>query len=386
LQPKNFDMTTVPPQPTDEEPGTGTVSFEEDCTEPMGSRKTSARALRASGPSRSSGRLVSFRESESRATSPQAEVALRNHSVMSCTDEEERAAVDNDDEHLPTRLAAPPPQHDQAALDDDKDMQTWPPHREARGFMSLRLDPASARSAEALVSVLHNVLTVHIQSSPGGAFDTTMASIPVEHLVVTLRPGQFELLVLSCLTDDAGEIFCFCQDQTARNKWVYVFRRVAGVQVRPLPRRALRPLSLDSSSAVPSPISMLAMQSQHLSGAIDGPSHSEHVRAKFLEIQSRRGRISAATRQYVSEHNDLDACDALEPDSNDVSDLLKASTCTGSDHATTNSEGTYSEYSMYYASGLEGDAMHERIGRKFELLEVVLESIEESESAFMRCA
>jgi len=378
-------MTTMPPQHTDEEPRTGAVSFEEDCAEPTGSRKSSERSLRASGHSRSSGRLVSFRESEGRATSPLAKAAPRNHSVISCTNEEEQAAVADDEEHVPTRLAAPPPQHDQATH-DGKDMQTWPPHREARGFMSLRLDPASSRSAEALVSVLHNALTIYIQSSPGGAFDTTMASIPVDHLVVTLRPGQFELLVLSCLTDDAGEIFCFCSDQTARNKWVYVFRRVAGVQVRPLPRRALRPLPLDSSSAAPSPISTPAMQSQHPSAAMDEQSHSEHVGAKFLEIQSRCGRISAATRQDMSELNDSDACDALAPDVDDESDLLKASTCAGSDHATKNSEGTYSEYSRYYASGLEGDAMHERIGRKFELLEVVLESIEDSESALLRCA
>mmetsp|Transcript_38265 Transcript_38265/g.61677 ORF Transcript_38265/g.61677 Transcript_38265/m.61677 type:complete len:355 (+) Transcript_38265:51-1115(+) len=326
--------TTLDAEHTLEERTPFAMYFVEDCAEPAGPRKTSARALRASGHSRSSGRLVSFRESESRATSPQAEVALRNHSVMSCTDEEERAAADNDDEHLPTRLAAPPPQHDQAALDDDEDMQTWPPHREARGFMSLRLDPASASSVEALVSVHHNVLNIHIQSSPG-VFDKKLASIPVGHLVVTLRPGQFELLVLSCLTEDSEEIFCCCKDQIARNKWVYVFRRVAGVKVRPLPRLALRPLA--SSSAGPSQISTSVMRSQHTSAAMAGPSHSERVRAKFLEMQARRGHISAATRhatEVTNARNDSDSQNTLVLGTREVSILSQVSTCAGSGHAT----------------------------------------------------
>ena len=48
----------------------------------------------------------------------------------------------------------------------------------------------STKSVDALVSVNRNTLTIHIQSSPGGAFDMEIASIPMQHLVVTLQPGQ----------------------------------------------------------------------------------------------------------------------------------------------------------------------------------------------------
>mmetsp|Transcript_38264 Transcript_38264/g.61671 ORF Transcript_38264/g.61671 Transcript_38264/m.61671 type:complete len:349 (+) Transcript_38264:51-1097(+) len=320
--------TTLDAEHTLEERTPFAMYFVEDCAEPAGPRKTSARALRASGHSRSSGRLVSFCAPGSLSTNSPADVALRNHCVLSCTNEEAVA----DDEHLPTRLAAPSHQLQAAARDDC--IHSWPPHREARGFMSLRLDPASASSVEALVSVHHNVLNIHIQSSPG-VFDKKLASIPVGHLVVTLRPGQFELLVLSCLTEDSEEIFCCCKDQIARNKWVYVFRRVAGVKVRPLPRLALRPLA--SSSAGPSQISTSVMRSQHTSAAMAGPSHSERVRAKFLEMQARRGHISAATRhatEVTNARNDSDSQNTLVLGTREVSILSQVSTCAGSGHAT----------------------------------------------------
>ena len=79
--------------------------------------------------------------------------------------------------------------------------------------MSLRAHPKSTKSVDALVSVHHNALTIHIQSSPGGAFDQKMAVIPVDLLIVTVRPGQFEMLCLSCSTDEASAgILCFCKD------------------------------------------------------------------------------------------------------------------------------------------------------------------------------
>ena len=292
------------------------MCFFEDCAEPVGPRKMSVRALRASGHSRASGRLVSFCEPGSLSTNSPADVALSNHCVLWCTNEE---AVE-DDEHLPTRLDAPLHQLQPAAREDC--IHSWPPHREARGFVSLRLDPASASRVEALVSVHHNVLTIHVQSSPG-TFDKKLASIPVEHLVVTLRPGQFDSFILSCLTAASGEIFCCCKDQTARNKWVYVLRRVAGVHVRPLHRRALRPLT--SSSAVPSPIFTS-------SAAMDGPSHSEYVRTKFLEMQARRSRVSAAPRpamEVANARNNPDFQDTLALGAREDSSLSQASTRAG---------------------------------------------------------
>jgi len=307
------------------------MDFTEDNTTPMGSWKTSERAPMASSQSRSSGRRISFCAPGDTAINPLADVAFHNYCVLSCTNEE--AVVDL--ENPITCLAAPPQVEPTAHNDNNDGMQSWPPHREARGYMSLRLDLASARSVDALVSMHQSTLTIYIQSSPGGAFDSKMASIPVEHLVVTLRQGQFELLVLSCLTDNEGEIICCCKDQTARNKWVYVFRRVAGVKVHPLPRLALRPLA--SSSAGPSQISTPVMRSQHTSAAMAGPSHSERVRAKFLEMQAQRGHISAATRhatEVTNARNDSDSQNTLVLGTREVSSLSQVSTCAGSGHAT----------------------------------------------------
>jgi len=147
-----------------------------DCTELAGPRKASAHALRASSQTRSSGRLVLLGVPRSTDTNPPADAVL-NHSVQKTAD----------DKHQPTHLAAPPQHIEPAARDDFNSMQSWPPHRETHGLMSM-LD--STKSVDALVSVNRNTLTIHIQSSPGGAFDMEIASIPMQHLVVTLQPGQ----------------------------------------------------------------------------------------------------------------------------------------------------------------------------------------------------
>ena len=165
------------------------------------------------------------------------EASLLKHSVLSCTPEDRSSLADEDH---PPRVPSRPPRSETFCAKNFPlpKIQSWPSHREARGFVSLRAHPTSADSIDALVSVHHNTLTIHIQSLPGGAFDKRMASIPVDSLIVTLHPGQFEMLSLSCTAEDSGnlggDILCYCKDQTARNKWVHVFRRVEGVVVRPL--------------------------------------------------------------------------------------------------------------------------------------------------------
>ena len=191
-------------------------------------------------------------------THPLTDVSLRKHRVLSCTHEDRVSSADDYQQTMParperprdsrnrsfssslpdltTRASSPPlaEQRRQPPEARTRRIQHWPSHREACGIVSLRAHLTSTDSIDALVSVHHNELTIHIQSSRGGAFDEKMASIPVDRLIVTLHPRQFEILGLSCTTEDAGEIFCSCKDQTARNKWVYVLRRVAGVDVRPL--------------------------------------------------------------------------------------------------------------------------------------------------------
>jgi len=170
---------------------------------------------------------------------------------------------------------------------------SWPPHQEAWGIVSLRLGLTSDRSVDALVSVYRNTLTIHIQSLPGGAFDKRMASIPVEHLVVALRPCQFKLMALSCLTDDdVEEIFCFCKDQTARNKWVYVFRRINGVRVvaHNVPKPSLSQPAPSSTGVAPAPTPTTGSACQT---PLDRPTRADEIRARFLQIQKARGRASA---------------------------------------------------------------------------------------------
>ena len=106
--------------------------------------------------------------------------------------------------------------------------------REARGFLSLRTRQTGGKSVDAMISLHRNMLTIHMQSLPGGAFDQRRVSIPVDRLIVTIRQLEFEMLFLSCSTEASGEILCVCKDQTARNKWLYIFRRVKGVKVYPM--------------------------------------------------------------------------------------------------------------------------------------------------------
>jgi len=106
--------------------------------------------------------------------------------------------------------------------------------REARGVVSLRARQTGGKSVDAMISLHRNMLTIHMQSLPGGAFDQRMVSIPVDRLIVTIRQLLFEMLFLSYSTEASGEILCICKDQTTRNKWLYIFRRVKGVKVHPL--------------------------------------------------------------------------------------------------------------------------------------------------------
>ena len=224
-------------------------------------------------------------------STPPTPTRLRKHSVVPGIEEDredaearhEEAGSSNTRQRAATQQAAA--QHEPLAVEqhepavrDDHDGQgegrlarPWPPYQEVRGVVSLSVKLSSANSRDALMSVHHNVLTVHI----GSDFDHLVSSIPLEHLVVTLLPGQFEMLILSCTTDRDGDagIICRCKDQTARNKWLYVLRRVLGVAVRPLRTLSLRPLA--SSSAETSPIYPPTSRSPRTPAAEDGPSRAQ---------------------------------------------------------------------------------------------------------------
>jgi len=260
-----------------------------------------------------------------------AEVALRKHSVSPCAHDDLPAG----DVRLPATSPSrrvPPLQHPQRHLDDC--VEPWPPLREARGVVTVRSSLTSAGSRAAMMSMHRSTLTIHIQSSSGGAFDNKVASIPAAHLVVTLRPGQFETLILSCATEDAKKIICCCADQTARNKWVYVLRRVGGITVRPLLTRALPSCaSSPDAPSIPAPAAGTRLQPS----VVNVPSRSQRVRGKFLDDAQRHvmpGLAPVATRQEDDvEHGQRNAQRVLPSDhamassTHEDSILSQASTC-----------------------------------------------------------
>jgi len=289
--------------------------------EPAGARHRAAPAPKA----------VSIARTPSTQVLP-AEVALRKHSVSPCTHEDDLPAGDVRLPATSPSRRVPPLQHPQRHLDDC--VKPWPPLREARGAVTVRSSLTSTSSRAALMGMHHSTLTIHIQSSPGGAFDKKVASIPAAHLVVTLRPGQFETLILSCATEDAKNIFCCCADQTARNKWVYVLRRVGGVTVRPLLTRALP--SCASSPDAPS-IPAPAAGIRHQPSMVHEHSRSQRVRAKFLDDAQRHMTPclgQAATRHGEQiEHGKCDtqrvqpSYRAMISGASEDSILSRASTC-----------------------------------------------------------
>ena len=117
----------------------------------------------------------------------------------------------------------------QAATVDDK--LCWPPHREARGFVTLRSNPTSHIDIPAFLSWQFNVLTVFFENGTGGTAQLKKTKIPTRQLVVTLFPGQVDMFSLSS-GSCTSEFCCVCKDQTHRNKWVAVLRRLEGTSFR----------------------------------------------------------------------------------------------------------------------------------------------------------
>jgi hypothetical protein len=114
----------------------------------------------------------------------------------------------------------------------------WPSHREARGYLYVRLDSNRPDSSEAtmraLLSVHENVLTMSTlcrgaSFGEPGAVAVVLARVPTEKLTVELRPGCTSMFFLNDADEAAlglEDICCLAVDQAQRNKWVAVFRRM----------------------------------------------------------------------------------------------------------------------------------------------------------------
>ena len=102
---------------------------------------------------------------------------------LPCSRNQEDLLASFGDARLPATLLSrrtPPLHHTLAPLDIC--IKPWSSLRETRGFLTVRSSLASASSRKALMSVHSNMLIIHIQSSPNGAFDNKVASIPAAHL------------------------------------------------------------------------------------------------------------------------------------------------------------------------------------------------------------
>jgi len=128
--------------------------------------------------------------------------------------------------------------HEHACLPAMPRLAPWPLNREARGLVSLQLGATSTGGREdALLVVRDGLLTLHlltIDLEERGEHTRKLVAMPVEQVLVTLWPGFFDRLGLSLKNNPDTDIVCCCKDQTTRNKWVAVLRRVNGVAFRSL--------------------------------------------------------------------------------------------------------------------------------------------------------
>ena len=123
----------------------------------------------------------------------------------------------------------------------------------ARGMLTLGLHAVQPSGATALCIVENKVLMLVLKTAPK-AFseeadsennEKVLARIPICSLEVTLSPGKTNLFQVNTKGHDDG-VFCFAKDQTDRNKWIAVFRRMEVAIFADLDghRQCLQPLAL----------------------------------------------------------------------------------------------------------------------------------------------
>jgi hypothetical protein len=151
-------------------------------------------------------------------------------------------------------------------------LESWPEHREARGILRLSASAnGGGGSIGVLCSILRGTLTLIIEGAGSGP-DTVLAKLSVYKLIVSVLPGRFDMFRLICDTQGVcDDIYCFARDQTARNKWIAVFRRLGiGFEVMSItPKDSFRrKTGMSRSHSEPSELSTLG----HRGDSADLPS------------------------------------------------------------------------------------------------------------------
>jgi hypothetical protein len=101
---------------------------------------------------------------------------------------------------------------------------------EVRGMLSIGLYADKPSGATALCIVRNKVLMLVLKTAPKAFSESendekVLARIPISDLEVTLSPGKPNLFQVKTKGHD-DVVFCFAKDQTDRNKWIAVFRRM----------------------------------------------------------------------------------------------------------------------------------------------------------------
>ena len=114
----------------------------------------------------------------------------------------------------------------------------WPAHRKVRGELTLKGSADLRNGMRAVCSVIHGVLTLHIdkpasRDSSGAKAKAkgstgVVVEVPAAELAVGLKRGHIDMFIIATLHENRmyDEICCFADNQVKRNKWIAVFRRM----------------------------------------------------------------------------------------------------------------------------------------------------------------
>ena len=118
----------------------------------------------------------------------------------------------------------------------------WPQHQKAHGKLTLKSFAEQRNSRQAVCSIQHGVLTLHITQRDSHSRDSpcagrrqrntaagTTVKVPLGELGVGLQQGRGDMFTIATLHEQSmhdDEICCFAHDQAERDKWIAIFERM----------------------------------------------------------------------------------------------------------------------------------------------------------------
>ena len=118
----------------------------------------------------------------------------------------------------------------------------WPQHQKAHGKLTLKSFAEQRNSRQAVCSIQHGVLTLHITQRDSHSRDSpcagrrqrntaagTTVKVPLGELGVGLQQGRGDMFTIATLHEQSmhdDEICCFAHYQAERDKWIAIFERM----------------------------------------------------------------------------------------------------------------------------------------------------------------